>query len=321
GGGYLWSRGYGGSRGEIAGAVAVDSNDGIFIAGSMESSTVDIGGTVLTNAHNGGTNDLFVARLDSLGAEQWASNYGDSTDQCLVLTPCVSLAVDSADNLWLAGGMAGTVSFGGPSLPEGSDADAVVAKLSNAGATLWEGRFGDAERQYVAALAVTPSDHVVATGAYVGAVDFDSGPLPTSTYANGYVARFDENGIGQAAMALPSSYGASGRGVAVDANGNVTVLGHFGSPSGGTVTLDGSTTLTCTGGFDLFVAKYAADETLLWGYRFGDGYDEIGTALELDDEGNPLLTGYYKGTLTLGATPLPNAGGSYDDVFLAKLRR
>ncbi len=101
--------------------------------------------------------------------------------------------------------------------------------------------------------------------------------------------------------------------VAVDGNGNVVVVGEL----EGTMTL-GNATLTSAGGTDAFVAKLAADGTLVWAKRVGDAANQGALGVAFDSLGNVLVTGYFAGTINFGVTGLTTAGLS--DIFVAKLQ-
>ena len=93
-------------------------------------------------------------------------------------------------------------------------------------------------------------------------------------------------------------------GVAVDAVGNVSVIGWF----DGTVDFGGGP-LTSAGGSDIFLAHYDPTGTHLWSYRFGDTSDEGGSSVSVDAAGNVLVTGHFRGTVDFGGGPLPTRPG------------
>jgi hypothetical protein len=82
--------------------------------------------------------------------------------------------------------------------------------------------------------------------------------------------------------------------------------------------------LTSRGGTDAFVAKYAADNTLLWARRMGgDNPDwtgstfDVGTRIAIDGSGNVYVTGRFSQTADFGSFTRTSAGGK--DGFVAKL--
>ncbi len=100
---------------------------------------------------------------------------------------------------------------------------------------------------------------------------------------------------------------------AVDAAGNMYVIGTF-----LTVTL-GTITLTSTGGYDVFVAKLSRNGTYQWVARLGGVADDAGNAIAVDATGNVYVTGSFKSSVVaFGPTiSLTNTGAT--DAFVAKL--
>lgn len=100
--------------------------------------------------------------------------------------------------------------------------------------------------------------------------------------------------------------------VAVDSSGNVVITGAF----AGKVTI-GDQSLTSVGGFDIFVAKLDPAGNVLWAQSYGDPFDQSGNGVAVDGSGNVLLTGDFKGTLSLGGEVLTSAGS--EDIFVGML--
>jgi hypothetical protein len=102
-----------------------------------------------------------------------------------------------------------------------------------------------------------------------------------------------------------------GSSVVVDASGNVIVAGNF----KGTVDFGGGT-LTSAGDYDIFVLKFDATGNHVWSKRFGDSSRQIGMSVAVDEFGNVLVTGHFKGTVDFGGGSLTSS--YYEDIFLVK---
>jgi hypothetical protein len=125
------------------------------------------------------------------------------------------------------------------------------------------------------------------------------GPAPAGGPAAPWARRFGGTGtdIGTAA--------------AVDTGGNVVVTGRFMN------TADfGGGGRTSHGGFDLYVARYAANGAHLWSRGAGGSGEESGNAVAVDPSGNVLVTGSFQGTMNLGGSSLTSAGET--DIFVVK---
>jgi hypothetical protein len=105
----------------------------------------------------------------------------------------------------------------------------------------------------------------------------------------------------------------TGRGIAVDAAGNVLLTGEI----AGTADFGGGP-LTSAGNDDIFVAKLSAAGDHIWSKRFGNNSNrQGGTDIAVDAAGNVLFTGALSGAIDFGGGPLQSAGS--DDIFIAKL--
>jgi hypothetical protein len=111
-------------------------------------------------------------------------------------------------------------------------------------------------------------------------------------------------------------------GIATDPRGNSYVTGSF----SGTATFGAGeaneTVLTSAAFFDIFVAKYAPDGTLLWATSAGSVSSDQGSSIATDPRGNSYVTGNFFYEATFGAgeaneTVLTSAG-DVDHTFVAK---
>lgn len=87
--------------------------------------------------------------------------------------------------------------------------------------------------------------------------------------------------------------------VKTDLNGNIFMSGYFASS---TMTI-GSYSLINSGGFDIFLAKYSPNGTVLWAKREGGTNDDYSFSTCTDALGNAFITGYFVSLpITFGAT-------------------
>jgi hypothetical protein len=118
-------------------ATAVDSAGNTYIAGTFASATLTVGSTTLTRI---GSQDGYIAKLDSSGSVVWAQNIGGSG----AFTTLWAMTIDTAStpNLYIAG------YFSGGSLPaigvtKIGTQDALAIKLpSTGGMPTWVQNFG-----------------------------------------------------------------------------------------------------------------------------------------------------------------------------------
>jgi hypothetical protein len=108
-----------------------------------------------------------------------------------------------------------------------------------------------------------------------------------------------------------SAAGDTAYAVGLDATGNVYVTGHF----SGTMTVDGLT-VTSSGLFDIFLAKYTPDGTLLWLKRAGGTGSDIPHGLVVDHSGNVAIAGEFQNTAFFDTRSVRASG--LGDAFIAK---
>jgi len=106
-----------------------------------------------------------------------------------------------------------------------------------------------------------------------------------------------------------------GRGISHDAAGNIYVTGGF----NGTAAF-GSTTLTSSGGREMFLAKYNPAGNVIWAISGGTSGSDRGTAIATDANGNSYVTGYFdgfSGACTFGTQSAGTTSNTYE-IFVAK---
>jgi hypothetical protein len=93
--------------------------------------------------------------------------------------------------------------------------------------------------------------------------------------------------------------------VAVDANGNVYVVGNFRSTNVDFDPSAGNTANLSADVIDIFIAKYTKDGEYLWAHKIGGTGIDDGLNIAVDANGNVYITGNFKGTVDFD----PSVGG------------
>jgi hypothetical protein len=274
-------------------AVVVNGAGDVFAAGSF-SGTV---GTLVS----AGLQDILVEKIRGTdGHVLWRRRFG-GTDSDRAL----SLALDAAGNIFVAGHFRGTVDFGaGPIVSAGAD-DVFLMKCDANGALLWAVQSGGGanDRGYRVAtdasgnalLAVVRGSSVGAGGGLVRGASQLQGPLQVSKYG--------ADGAQIWSKSFPSQ--GSVEAVIADGEGNVVITGTFADsvnfgggilrsviPPGGS---------SSDGSYDIFAAKLSgADGSHIWSKGFGGTGDEGGLAAAIDAEGNLVIAGSFTGSLYFG---------------------
>ncbi len=288
----------GGAFIDIASGIAVDASGNVYVTGQSGGTWGDP-----IRALTGGS-DAFVAKLDTNGDLAWNTFLGGAS-----FDSGNGIAVDASSNIYVTG--TSGVTWGAPIRPFSADSEAFVAKLDTNGALVWNTFLGGAGlpwaqlpgNDYGNAIAVDANGNSYVTGASVGEwgapIDLGSGG------DNAFVAKLDTNGI----LGWNTFLGGKGNGIAVDAGGNVYVVGTSSSFVGL------SPIRAFAGASDAFVAKFGTNGARLW-YTFlgGASYDS-GIGIAVDASANVYVTGDSGETWGTPVRPF----GRLRDGFMAKL--
>lgn len=190
------------------------------------------------------------------------------------------------------------------------------------GSRIWSYRYGDQENQYGRSIAVDSAGNVALTGEFRGTIDFGCGPLSTPAESTAaFVAKFSPSGVCQWSLTLGRN-GASqyGRGVAIDAYGDILLVGDFWASISFPGAGPGCGILSSAGGAQIFLAKLGATSgSCLWASRFGDSANQFGRSVTVDSGANVIIAGEFFSTVDFGGGPLVSQGDS--DLYVAKFDR
>ncbi len=163
---------------------------------------------------------------------------------------------DAQGNIFLSGGYAKSIDFGGgPLKSAGNSSDVFLAKVDTNGGYVWGKRFGDSSDQRVTSMTLDAEGQPVLVGTFGGTVDFGGGALISSGGQDGkdvFVAKFDTTGKHLWSRGFGGPSGQSADSLAVDATGAALLAGTF----NGTLDFGGpALTNTIPGSADIFLAK------------------------------------------------------------------
>src|SRR5438477_582414 len=294
-----WARGFGGAASDVAYGVALDGSGNAVMTGRIESS-VDFGGGVVCPP-----TAVFVSTYAPTGAALWSKCLGG----VLGGGTGRAVAVDGNSNVLVTGKFSGTVDFGTGALTS-AGVDIFLAKLSPTGGHVWSRRFGSALATHAGnGVACDGSGNVLVTGSFENSIDLGGGWARSFAHKDVFVAKYSPAGAYLWSRLAGGIYDDAGRGIAVDASGQVAVTGIFQAAVN-----FGTGSLISAGRTDIFVARYAADGTPLGAQRFGGAASDAGNAVAADGSGRSVVTGGYRLRVDFDGTPL--AGAGMDDIFL-----
>jgi uncharacterized delta-60 repeat protein len=236
-----WLATLGGSSDEEAFAVATDSSNNAYVVGR-------------TNSTGAGSSDWLIVKYNADGAVQWQRTLGDAN-----YSPANAVAVDSSDNIYVAGYKEDA----------GGAEDLILAKYNSSGTIQWQRVLDNSTSERAFAVAVDSSDNVYLFGYSVsvgaGGTDF-------------FLAKYNSSGTIQWQRALGSASGnAQGRSVKLDSSDNIYVTGY--------------TAQTGAGADDVLLAKYNSSGTLQWQRTLGGSGLDRSYGIVIDSNGNSYAVG------------------------------
>lgn len=254
-------------------------------------------------------------------ATAWVKDCGRSLEEDAVSTSAIAggstkydtgsgVATDSKDNVIVVGEFQETATFGDLSYTSAGNTDGIVLKYNSAGDLLWSLTIGGVGRDDVYAVETDAADNIYIGGDTEG--DLTIGTVNINETGNFFfIAKYNSEGVFQSIWYEANTEGTSLEDMVVGTDGSIHVVGGF----EGTVTF-GTTTLTATGNFDVFVLKLAANGDLLWAKQSSSIY-AYPYDMALDVDGNVYITGEMEESATFGTTTISTTEANYIG-FLAK---
>lgn len=289
-GSWVWVQTAGSTSTDFGYAITLDNAGNSYITGYAYSGAKF--GSLTTASY--GNSDIIVAKLDSNGTWSWAQTAGSTSNDY-----GFGISSDSTGNLYVTGyfysSSTTVATFGSYTLKAtGNSNDMFVAKLSNTGTWLWVTSGGGDSSDYgYSIITDTAGNSYVAGVTYSTNSVFGSFSLSNNDSGDIFVARLNNTGSFTHAVRWggETSYEDIGEDVALDAQGNIYVIGSF----YGSATF-GSTTLTSEeNSQDVFVGKLDPAGNWLWAKKAGSTYDDYGKGIKVDAASNVYITGYATG--------------------------
>jgi hypothetical protein len=275
---------------------------------------------------------FFLALCNIVFAQNfdWAQKLGGGNyDEAL----CIQ--VDDSGNVYTAGLFLETADFNpGPAafnLTSAGGTDIFVSKLNAQGQFLWAKRIGGIGSDEAYSLAIDSSGNICFTGKYNATVDFDPGPglflLSSSDVAQDFfVCKLKANGDFLWAKTMGGYGTEESKTVKIDRNGDIFLSGYFTGiaadfdPGPGTFLMSSASQGVSR---DIFVLKLNSEGNFIWAKKIGGLDSDVANALEIDPDGNLVLTGYfqnYSGSTDFDPGPgVFNMSGGLSSIFLCKL--
>ncbi len=340
-GNLLWSTFYGGSLNDVARGVMTDAGGNVYVTGWTESANFPLnnpGGGAYYQPTSGGNKDAFIVKFSNTGQQLWSTYYGgngsDIGHYLHVSGSHVFICGESSSTNFP------TQNPGGGAYFQSANAggiDAFILKTTTAGVNVWSTLYGGSATDIARGITVSNAGAVFIGG------QTSSTNLPTLNPGGGaffqgtkagaagtfdaFFARFSFTGTHMWGTYFGGSSNDDGCAVVTDNCGNMYATGN-------TFSTDLPTQNPGAGAFfvgtklasdDVYFCAFNTSNGLIWStYNGTTGFDEKGTSLKVDNNGNLFIVGYwcfYSNSNAYmsfpGAYDKQNTGA--DDFFIAKL--
>jgi hypothetical protein len=335
----LWATNISGLGQDVGYGIITDSLNNIYVTGEYNSnpvifnsySTISSGTIVVSSfgtLSTSGSLDAFVAKYNSSGQVLWATNVGGAgSDSGFGIT------TDSLNNIYVTGQYSTTSvifnsystissgaiivsSFG--TLSTSGSSDVFISKYDSVGQVLWATNIGGAGSDNGRGITSDSLNNSYVTGRYASnPVIFNSystissgtilvssfGTLSTSGSFDAFIAKYNSSGQVLWATAIRGNSTENVYSISTDSLNNIYVTGEYASNpvifnsystiSSGTILVSSFGTLSTSGSFDAFIAKYNSSGQVLWATNVGGAGSDSGFGISTDSLNNIYVTGNY----------------------------
>jgi hypothetical protein len=301
---WLWAVSAGGTGNDEGCGIVVNGSSNVYVCGYYTTTAV-FGSITLTNSVPGAY--AFVVKLNNTG--NWLSVV-DAT-----ASVCRNMTLDNEGNICISGTFAGDSATFGNITISGMGGTVYFARLDSNLNWYWaKSCTSYSGSLLVNDIATDSSGKIFATGSYTGVL-YTMYELYSAGQSDIFVAGVDDWGYFDWGTRAGGSTQDYGRGLAIDSNGNVYITGSFNR------TADfGSIPLACPNNdaSDIFVAKLNSAGIFQWAKRAGGDPNDSGYGINVTDDFNLFLTGYFSSHANFVCNWLNSVNDTHD-IFVAEI--
>jgi hypothetical protein len=279
--------------------------------------------------------DIFVTKLDSLGNHLWTITIPASKPFLnTYLLYQGAIAIDSIDNIYIAGDFRDTADFDPSSgtynlfgnLNQSGDtaSTAFMAKYDASGSFVWAHSFKGRGIGIINDLKLSPAGDIFVSGAFRDSIDLDPGlgtNIPAGSISTFYsfFCRFTNSGNLTWAKSLPTRGSQRfGGNLMLDASGNIYTTGAYDSSVDFNPGV-GVDIRTSNGGDDIYILKLDPSGAYQWVRTFGSAFFDLGADATLDDSANVYVHGSFVGLVDFDGGPdTVSVTALFRDIFIVK---
>jgi hypothetical protein len=321
-----WGTYYGGTGGDSGLNSAIDANGNVYMAGTTSSNNGTSIATVGSHqsVYGGGQDNAYLAKFNSAGVRQWSTYYGGPVREF-----GLNCALDNSGNVFVVGhSLSSTLNIvatpGSHQPVFGGIWDAYLVKFNSNGVRQWGTYYGGPGLEHGNGVACDAAGNIYITGK-TDALTSTAIATPgshQSTFGgveDAFLAKFNTNGVRQWATYYGGTGTDVGRGVTVDATGNVYLTGWTDNSVANVIATPGAHQNSFGGGsFDAFVVKFNSNGVRQWGTQYGGNGTDMAYDCDIDIFGNVYMAGKTSSSFSI-ATPgshQASFGGGPQDAFL-----
>ena len=293
-GSFVWATKAGGTSTDKAWYVRTLADGSAILTGYFRG-TATFGSTTLTST--GGSEDIFVAKVDASGSFVWATQAGGTTST----DEGVGVSTLADGSTIVTGVFEGPATFGSTTLAGTGAADIFVAKINPSGSFSWVTQAGGTDEDEAFRTSTLADGSAIVEGYFTDVASFGPFTLTSAGEEDYFVAKVDSSGtfLWATRAGGTGDDGTESWGVSALVDGSAIVSGSFEN------TADfGSTTLTSAGDWDVFVAKVDSSGSFLWATQGGGSGADLGWDVGTLADGSAIVAGPFDGTAAFGSTTL-----------------
>ncbi|MDP4266381.1 MAG: T9SS type A sorting domain-containing protein [Bacteroidota bacterium] len=305
---WYWASNGGGFDKDEAKAVTTDKSGNVLVTGYFRSSNITFG---LTTLNQNGNDDIFLVKYNSKGNVLWAKSAGGKNDD-----EAYAIATDNQGYTYVAGAFkSSSLSFGTWNLNTKGSYDMFIAKYDQNGNVIWAKSFGGPGDEQINTITTDSLNNI-----YIGGT-FNSSSLTigATTFNNKggndiILIKLDYKGNILNSKAFGGNNDDNLNNIKVSADNKIFLTGNFKSD---TLFFDNISLLN-HGNNDAFITKLNDKLSSIWAKSFGGIADEYSNALNIDKDGNLVITGSFVSSSLVIGNDMLNKQGSYD-IFVSKI--
>lgn len=214
-----WVEKAGGVSEDSSQGITIDANENVYITGYFYNIS-NFGNYSVTSA---GSSDIFTAKYNPLNDKWiWVNRAGGPSGDY-----GGDIVTNSKGEVLISGNFSGTASFSGAFITSAGESDMFIVKYFSTGTLGGLKREGGIKDESPRRMAIDANDNIYITGVFTGVSNLGSFSLASQGSADIFIAKFNAMGILEWARSAGGVITDYVEGIAVEANGNVYITGHF----------------------------------------------------------------------------------------------